>query len=345
MHVLTGDEAMFEVRHDRDQRAGRITVVVGHLPCFWSAYVDPVREVTTTAAVEAMIGTPPSGVLLKTTGAFDDGCRAGARSRRRVRLPRPGRRTAHDGRRRDAGVRPRGDADRLSFDLPGGAPRPAGDASLVFLLPGIGESLRVSESVAGVTGTRVTLDLREAWVHCGRCVLRSGLWQEKAAAGDGTFAGFLAEHTLAIPDRRGNRRADTFRNLVTCAEVSLAALVPGRDDVLHLGGTAYVSDDPALLSTMALKDRPPHAALVVHVDRAEVRPNEAVRAARLWDRSAHADPSRAPDLTAVAARHLADNEATTAVTRLAARGLAASRGLGRRAVDAGYRKGLRDEGY
>jgi hypothetical protein len=79
--------------------------------------------------------------------------------------------------------------------------------------------------------------------------------------------------------------------------------------------------------------------------RTLVRANEALRTSRLWDRSAHVDPARAPDLMAVAARHLAGNKATTSVARVMARGLAATPGLARRAVDAGYRKELRDEGY
>jgi predicted pyridoxine 5'-phosphate oxidase superfamily flavin-nucleotide-binding protein len=334
------------------------------------------RKVTTVAAVEAMIGTPPAVVLLKTTGAFDDGCRevlahapvAGFGFRDRDGTPHT---TIVGGAPGFARVET---PTRLSFERPGGSPRPVGGVSLVFLVPGIGETLRVSGS-AEVAGTRVTLELHQAWVHCARCVLRSGLWREAHGEPDGTVPGFLAaspfvlvsswdgegrgttspkgdpagfvrvldEHTLAIPDRRGNKRADTFRNLMTCDEVSLAALVPGRDDVLHLSGTAFVSDDPRLLATMALKDKPPHAALVVHVARAGIRANAAVRASRMW--AEHVDPSRAPDLMAVAARHLAGNEATGSVTRLAARGLAASRGLGRRAVDAGYRKELRDEGY
>jgi predicted pyridoxine 5'-phosphate oxidase superfamily flavin-nucleotide-binding protein len=357
------------------------------------------RKVSTVAAVEAMIGTPPAMVLLKATAAFDDGCRdvlahapvAGFGYRDRDGVPHT---TIVGG---TAGFARVETPARLSFDLPDGSPRPAGGASLVFLLPGIGESLRVSGSVA-MSGDRVLLDLDEAWVHCARCVLRSGLWR---SAGGGTLPGFLPgvwgiapqmfppgvwgiapqmflaaspfvlvsswdgdgrgttspkgdhpgfvrvldEHTLAIPDRRGNRRADTFRNLMTCQEVALAALVPGRDDVLHLRGTAYVSDEPSLLSTMALKDKPPHAALVVEVEHSEVTANQAVRTTRLWDPGAHVDPARAPDLMAVAARHLAGNAATTSVTRVVARGLAVSRGLGRRAVDAGYRKELRAEGY
>ena len=337
------------------------------------------RKVTTVAAVEAMIGTPPAVVLLKATGAFDDGCRhvlahapvAGFGFRDPDGVPHT---TIVGGAPGFAHVET---PTRLSFALPDGSPRPGSGASLVFLLPGTGETLRVTASVADASGSRVMLDLHEAWVHCARCVMRSGLWREPdpGPSGDGTLAGFLAaspfvlvsswdgdghgttspkgdppgfvrvldECTLAIPDRRGNKRADTFRNLMACDEVSLAAVVPGRDDVLHLTGTAYVSDDPALLPTMALKDKPPHAALVIHVDRSEVRPNEAVRTSRMWDRSA--DPAGAPDLMAVGARHLAANKETASVTRAVSRGLTAAPRLARRAADAGYRKALRDEGY
>ena len=135
---------------------------------------------------------------------------------------------------------------------------------------------------------------------------------------------------------------------MTCDEVSLAALVPGRDDILHMSGNAYVTDDPALLSTMALKNKPPHAAVVVYIERAEIRRNEAVRTSRMWHQSAHADPSQAPDLMKVAARHLASNKAhgaTASITRMLSKGLAASPKLARRVMDEGYRKELKDEGY
>ena len=371
----------------------------------------PLRRVTTVAAVEAIVGRPPQLVLLKVTDSLDDGCRsvlarapvAGLGFRAEDGVPCT---TLVGGAPGFARVE---SPTRLRLEVPAGAPRPVrgGCVSMVFLLPGIGETLRFNGSVAEAAATRLTLDVHESFVHCARCVLRSRLWHEPptepaprrrdddttgplrddttrplhdgtagpllehAAAeflasspfvlvsswdgggrGDtspkGDLAGFvrvLDGHTLVIPDRRGNRRADTLRNVVTCTEISLAALVPGRDDVLHLSGTAAVTDDPACLAALAVKDNAPHAALVVHVERAELRPNEAVRAARLWDQAAHVDGL---DLMKVAAGHLARNKAHSAaasVTRLAVKGLAASPGLARRAIDAGYRKELRDEGY
>ncbi len=100
--------------------------------------------------------------------------------------------------------------------------------------------------------------------------------------GDGPgFLQVLDGATLALPDRRGNKRADTLRNLMTCPDVSLAALLPGSREVLHLRGTARVSTDPALLATMALRDKPPHAAIVVHVEHADL--TRTTVADVLWD--------------------------------------------------------------
>lgn len=367
------------------------------------------RMVTTAGDVEALTGTPSPLILLKAVGFLDEGCRgvlahspiAGFGFRDRDGVPRS---TFAGGT--PGFARPQS-PDSLSFTIPSGPPQPApgSDASLLFLLPGSGEALRLNGAVTDVTGDRVTIGVREAWVHCARAVLRSRLWDarhrdaaraetaragtgragERLPAGDGPLAwpevaGFLAHspflivssrdrhghgdtspkgdppgfarildgHTLAVPDRRGNKRADTFHNLMTCDAVSLAALVPGRDDVLHLSGTAQVSDDPGLLSAMALKGKPPHAALVVRVHRAAVRRSGAVRSAALWDPAEQAGQPPAPDLARVAARHLAGNQArgsAAAVTRALSKGMAAAPRLTRRAMDASYRRELRDEGY
>ncbi|GAA1778856.1 hypothetical protein GCM10009735_06300 [Actinomadura chokoriensis] len=355
------------------------------------------HTVTTVEAVETLIGRTPRLILLKAVDTIDDGCRdVLARSPVAGVGYRDGAGAAHTTLVGGSpGFAHAETAAHLSFAIPADEPQPAQGTglSMIFLLPGIGETLRLNGSASDVSGGRVTVALHEAWVHCARCVLRSGLWKERrdnaAPAQAGTAQGPLAHsavaeflsrtpfllissrdgndhgdtspkgdppgfvhvldgHTLAIPDRRGNKRADTFRNLMACGEVSLAALVPGRDDVLHLSGTARVTDDPALLSTMALKDKPPHAATVVRVHRAQVTPNEAVRLSRMWDRSVHVNRSGAFDMTSVAARHLAHNKgrgASASMARILSKGLGASPGLARRAMDAAYRRELKDEGY
>ncbi|GAB3890953.1 hypothetical protein GCM10029964_063330 [Kibdelosporangium lantanae] len=69
-------------------------------------------------------------------------------------------------------------------------------------------------------------------------------------------ARILDGRTLVIPDRRGNKRADSLHNLLQEDRLSFAALVPGRTGVLHVTGRGSITDDPALLATMALRGTP-----------------------------------------------------------------------------------------
>jgi hypothetical protein len=99
---------------------------------------------------------------------------------------------------------------------------------------------------------------------------------------------------------------------------------------------------------MAVGEKPPKAALIVRVERADFAANEAVRMSKMWHRSAHVDPSGVPDLMGLAAQHLANDKARGAkalITRALSKGLAASPKLLRHAIDLGYRKELEDEGY
>jgi uncharacterized protein len=162
------------------------------------------------------------------------------------------------------------------------------------------------------------------------------------------FIRLLDEHTLVIPDRKGNRRIDTFHNLMTCDRISIAVLVPGRQQVLHVRGTAWVTDEPALLSTLALKEKAPHLALCVRVLGAELVPNAALRAAEPWQPSSHMDRADVPDLTSLATQHLARNRdkgLMAALLRVLARVLGAFPESLRRLIDKGLRSDLAKEGY
>lgn len=148
----------------------------------------------------------------------------------------------------------------------------------------------------------------------------------------------LDGHTVAFAERRGNKRADTLHNLMSCPDVSLLAVVPGRGEVVRLRGAAQVCVDPDLLATMALRGQAPAASVVVRVEDAELVPSRAVEA--LWAPS----PAPLPDLNAIAAAHVAARGGRAA--EAVARGVAgAARGLTRRAMAASYRSALRKEGY
>ena len=346
---------------------------------------------TTVADIDAIIGTPPKMISLKVTSALDDGCRevfaAAPAAALGIRDTAGVPRTMLVGG--TAGFARAESKNRLSLPIPDGAPLPAlgTGASMVFLIPGLGETFRLNGTAAGTSDGRVAIDMTEAYMHCARCMLRSKLWtavpdspptappvpadgplstpgvaaflasspfaaissrdgEERADTsprGDGPgFLHLLDGATIALPDRRGNKRADTLRNLMTCPDVSLAALLPGSDQVLHLTGTAEVSTDPELLATMALRDKPPHAAIVVHVEHADLRQTAVANV--LWN--GPRDPEHLPDLTGIAAAHVAANTEGGRAARLLGRGLAAAPGaLTRRAMDASYRSALRDEGY
>ncbi|MFD1812540.1 pyridoxamine 5'-phosphate oxidase family protein [Rhodococcus gannanensis] len=115
----------------------------------------------------------------------------------------------------------------------------------------------------------------------------------------GDEAGFLVPlgpRTLAFPDRPGNRRTDTLRNLLQHPEVSLLSLVAGDDRVLHVQGRATITDDPGLRTRLAAGLAEPELVVVVDVDDVDLRPDPALATSRLWNpdaRGGHADLPKA----------------------------------------------------
>lgn len=97
------------------------------------------------------------------------------------------------------------------------------------------------------------------------------------------FVRILDDRTLAVPERPGNRRCDTFTNVLEQPEVAMIFLVPGEDLTLRVMGRASITTDPDLLATMAVRNRVPFAALRVEVDEAFIHCGKAPKRARLWD--------------------------------------------------------------
>ncbi|MEU4217415.1 2Fe-2S iron-sulfur cluster-binding protein [Actinoplanes sp. NPDC026623] len=158
-------------------------------------------------------------------------------------------------------------------------------------------------------------------------------------------ARILDGRTLVIADRKGNKRADTLHNLMHDDRLSFAALVPGRSGVLHVRGRAAITDDAALLATMALRGMPPHLALVIDVEHAEVSGSDAVARARLWSPGTHLDRDTAPDVVAIAGAHLAGESAAAGRLVKAIKVIPGMSRLLRRAMNRAYRSWLGKEGY
>jgi uncharacterized protein len=96
------------------------------------------------------------------------------------------------------------------------------------------------------------------------------------------FVRVLDERTLVIPDRPGNQRFDTFRNLFQSPRIGLMFLIPGKRETLRVGGTAEVVRDAALLASLQAQGKVPALALAVRVEEAFFHCSKCMIRSHLW---------------------------------------------------------------
>jgi len=106
------------------------------------------------------------------------------------------------------------------------------------------------------------------------------------------FVRVLDDRTLALPDRRGNNRIDSLRNIVRDPRVALLFLIPGCGTTFRVNGRAVVSVDADLLASFAVDGSAPRTVIVVSVDAAYFQCARAVARSHLW--TARADPRAVP---------------------------------------------------
>jgi predicted pyridoxine 5'-phosphate oxidase superfamily flavin-nucleotide-binding protein len=193
--------------------------------------------------------------------------------------------------------------------------RPGEAFGSLFLVPGIGETLRVNGRVTdvGLDGVRVAVE--ECYGHCAKALIRSDLWAAApvteapddpaafvaasrflalATFGEegradlspkGDPVGCMARldgDTLWFADRPGNRRVDSFRNILGQPRVALALLIPGADRVALVRGTARLTTDDDARSQFQVQGKTPLLAIGVKTDRIELRDSPALERAALW---------------------------------------------------------------
>ncbi|HJQ64184.1 MAG TPA: pyridoxamine 5'-phosphate oxidase family protein [Burkholderiales bacterium] len=115
----------------------------------------------------------------------------------------------------------------------------------------------------------------------------------------GDAPGFVAvedEKTLLLPDRPGNNRIDSLRNILADPHVALLFLIPGIGETLRVNGRAAISIDPALLARFKVNDKLPRAVLVISVDTVFFQCSRAIFRSRLWDPAQHIERSSLPSL-------------------------------------------------
>jgi PPOX class probable FMN-dependent enzyme len=113
----------------------------------------------------------------------------------------------------------------------------------------------------------------------------------------GDFAGFVRvadARTLLMPDRRGNNRVDSLRNIVRDPRVALLFLIPGIGNTLRVNGRAKLCIEPELLASFAVDGKAPRCVLVIGIEAVYFQCARAIMRSELWNPSKHVDPQTLP---------------------------------------------------
>lgn len=113
------------------------------------------------------------------------------------------------------------------------------------------------------------------------------------------FIRVIDERTLLMPDRRGNNRLDTLRNLVEDPRIGLLFLVPGIGVTLRINGTAEISTDLELRQSFAMDDKLPATVIIVTTSSVYTQCPKALLRSHLWDPSRHREASELPSVGAI----------------------------------------------
>ena len=115
----------------------------------------------------------------------------------------------------------------------------------------------------------------------------------------GDATGFVAvadEKTLLLPDRPGNNRIDSLRNIIVDPHVALLFLIPGIGETLRVNGRAVISTAPTLLERFHVGGKLPRSVIVISVDSVFFQCSRAIFRSRLWDPAQHIARTRLPSL-------------------------------------------------
>ena len=113
----------------------------------------------------------------------------------------------------------------------------------------------------------------------------------------GDPAGFVRvadKHTVMLPDRRGNNRIDTLRNLVHDPRIALLFLIPGIGRMLRINGRATIRIDEELRTSFTMEGKVPRSVIVVTAERVYTHCPRALIRSKLWDPAMHVDENVLP---------------------------------------------------
>jgi len=168
------------------------------------------------------------------------------------------------------------------------------------------KQLVTSESLTGVIGTleqleqlfgevgQASIQKEQSFIHPHyRAMIEASPFAVLCTAGPGGLdasprgdaPGFVVvedEHTLLLPERRGNNRVDSLRNLISDPRMALLFLIPGVGETLRVNGKAHISAAPDLLQRFAVDGKAPKCVLVIRVETAFFQCARAIQRSRLW---------------------------------------------------------------
>ncbi|MGB0574194.1 MAG: MSMEG_1061 family FMN-dependent PPOX-type flavoprotein [Hyphomicrobiales bacterium] len=125
--------------------------------------------------------------------------------------------------------------------------------------------------------------------HCREFISKSPfiiLGTDGDVSPKGDFPGFvevLDDNTVAIPDRSGNNRLDSYINILSNPKVAIMFLIPGISEVLRIRGTAEISRDEKLLTKMSVNGQEPKTALIINVNEIYLHCAKAIARSDIWN--------------------------------------------------------------
>ncbi|BCJ89695.1 pyridoxamine 5'-phosphate oxidase [Terrihabitans soli] len=166
-------------------------------------------------------------------------------------------------------------------------------------------SIEELEAIYGVTGETSTAKVADRITPQYRAFIEASRFAALATVGPegldcsprGDLVGFVRIHdafTLMMPDRRGNNRIDSLRNIVRDPRTSFMFLIPGHGNAIRVNGRSELSVDPDLLASFAVDGKAPRSVIVMHVDEVYFQCARAIVRAEIWNPDLHVDPKSLP---------------------------------------------------
>jgi PPOX class probable FMN-dependent enzyme len=171
----------------------------------------------------------------------------------------------------------------------------------------IGSKAALRERYGAPSQRSLQKEMTKLDAHCRNFIALSPFLVIATAGADGLgdcsprgdapgFVAVLDDSTILIPDRLGNNRTDSLRNVIDNPGIGLLFLLPGVNETLRINGTARITADAALLTPLAVHGKAPRSGLLVEVKEAYLQCGKALIRSKLWDPATQIERGRFPSL-------------------------------------------------